>query len=369
MAYTREAALCWLASGGLSPGESQALLTYEPEAEKLLVEWPRISCQLPISEKIRKGLDSGRTEDRLDNWQKQIEKSGIRVITFMDRSYPERLRPLADAPSILFVKGTISSLEGRTAAVVGSRNASWKGLDATHRIAEELSRNGIRIISGLASGIDTAAHEGCLRGGSPTAAVLGCGLDRVYPAENSRLADEIIANGGVLVSEYAPGERPLGWHFPFRNRIISGLGDCLVLMEARIKSGSMTSVRHALEQGREVFAYPGDPIAPGCEGNRMLIREGAVYFTCAEDLMEDMKWLDKGAVLGQNMPGVPEEDATLSLGEKQVLMALGKGERSFDQLCMDLGFSAAQLNVIISMLQIQGYIRVLPGKIYARAQI
>ena len=372
MSYSRNACLAWLASAGLSPMEMAALLTVEPNPVLLRDSWAAGEWMgaLPFSEKLRDILTRNSAGKWMDAWEKTMEKGCIHALTQEDKAYPERLRSLPDAPAVLFYQGNPAAFqEGRNVSVVGSRSATTKGLEATRKIAEKLSREGIRIISGLAYGIDAAAHQGCLKGGSPTLAVLGCGLDQEYPLENAPLRREIIERDGAVISEYAPGEKPLGWHFPYRNRIISGLGDCVALMEARIRSGSMTTVQHALDQGKDVFVYPGDPESVKFEGNRQLLREGAIFFTSAENLMEDMRWLDKKQVVGHNSGGEGEaEPSGLTPEEKKIWKALEGEDRSFDELCDGTGFTAAQLNASLSMLQIRGLIQALPGKRYQRKQ-
>lgn len=369
MRYSRTACLAWLASGGLSPADLTAVLEEEPDPVRL---WEGCVSGggmdlFPDSGRLRALLRKNSAEKYMDAWESLMERDGIRAMTMGDEAYPERLRPLPDAPALLFYQGDPGTLrEGRTVSVVGSRSASARGLEATRKMTEALSEAGVRIISGLAYGIDAAAHTGCLKGGSPTVAVLGCGLDQNYPAENEPLRRSILAHGGAVISEYAPGEKPLGWHFPVRNRIISGLGDCLVLMEARIRSGSMTTVQHALNQGKDVFVYPGDPESVKYEGNRQLLREGAIYFTSAGDLMEDMRWLDKTRVVGQNSGGEEAEEPDLSPEEKKIWKAVEGEEQGFDELCARTGLSPAQLNATLSMLQIQGLVEALPGKRYRR---
>ena len=367
MAYSRSACLAWLASGGLSPEEQKQLLTFEPDPGALLAKWQSYvesGNAFHLPDKMIQALNHNANDRFLENCDGILQKHGIKAITFWDSEYPEKLRPLPDAPSVLFYLGDLSALKGNTVSMIGSRNASYKGMEATRKIAEELSKNEIRIVSGLAYGIDSAAHKGCLKGGSPTIAVLGCGLDQNYPAENAYLKKQILDQGGAVISEYAPGEKPLGWHFPVRNRIISGLGDCLAVLEARIRSGSMTTVNHALNQGKDVFVYPGEPGAVCSEGNHQLLRDGGIYFTSARDLMEDMRWLDKKTIVGQNSPCASTKDPSVSQEELKILQQLEYGEQSFDQLCDALSMPASQLNVLLSFLQIRGLIIPLPGKLY-----
>ena len=251
----------------------------------------------------------------------------------------------------------------RIIAVVGSRASSYNGQKATRKLARDLSQHGVTVISGMASGIDTFAHEGCLEGGSPTIAVTGCGLDIVYPASNTALRDTIIRNKGLLLSEYPPGEKPAGWHFPVRNRIITGMAEALILMEAKIRSGSMTSVRHALEQGKDVFVYPGDPMSEYFEGNHQLLREGGIYFTSAENILEDLHWLDNPSYVRQNSD-CSAESMQMTPDEIKVVNALKPGMIGFEKLVSVSGLDPSRLMSTLTMLQINGVIEALPGKQY-----
>ena len=370
MNISRSVSLAWLASAGLSPENQRLLLSLESDPIRLLDRWSKDEAfrkSAHLQEHLSKGLSFNLSESFLENLDSTMKLHQISVLCFLDDIYPARLRMLPEAPSVLFFQGNLTALKRRTVSMVGSRSASYKGLEATRRISEDLSASGISVISGLAYGIDAAAHQGCLKGGSPTIAVLGCGLDQDYPAENAALRHKLLDQGGLLISEYIPGEKPLGWHFPFRNRIISGLGDCLIVMEARIRSGSMTTVAHALNQGKDVFVYPGDPESKKSDGNHQLLREGAIYFTTAKDLMEDMHWLDKLEDVRQNSDcAVPKEGPELSEAERKVLSQLEQGEQGFDQLCSELNFPASQLNAVLSLLQIRGFINALPGKVFSR---
>lgn len=173
----------------------------------------------------------------------------------------------------------------RCIAMVGSRNASSFSTEATEQIAEELSNHDVTIISGMAMGIDAAAHIGCLRGSSPTAAVLGTGLDVNYPVENEDIRKRLLDQGGVLLTEYVPGTGPRPWNFPVRNRIMSGLSRAVLMMECQLKSGSIRTIQHALDQGKEVYAFPGKVRTHWEAGAHQLLREGANYFTCAQDIL------------------------------------------------------------------------------------
>ena len=293
-----------------------------------------------------------------------MKEHHIHAISIKNPLYPPSLKNIADAPWILFYQGNTDLLNSQhSIAVVGSRNASYHGLEATKRLTKRLAEFGVCIVSGLAYGIDTAAHAGCLDGRGYTISVSGCGLDQIYPASNAVLKEKILKEGGLFISEYPPMTKPLAWHFPVRNRIISGLSNAVILMEAQIKSGSMTTVQHALNQGKEVFVYPGEADSYRYEGNHQLLREGARFFTRAEDILEDMNWLDKSQNVGQN-----NQEFCLPEGktheENAVIQALSKGSLSFEQLAGITGISSAALLGTLTIMQLNGMIEALPGKTY-----
>ena len=321
-----------------------------------------------IPDKCRSILEAESGDKKLDEIQQLMEHSEIRTLTILDEAYPHCLREIADPPGILFYQGDVSCLKHtKTIAMVGSRAASYAGMKAARKIARDLSRNGVMIISGLAYGIDSECHEGCLEGGSPTIGVMGCGLDRNYPTGNESLKRGILAHGGLIISEYAPGSNPIGRHFPYRNRIISGLSRAVVLMEAKIRSGSMTTIGHALKQGREVYAYPGDPDSPKTEANRILLREGARFFTEASDILTDLNWLDNMPLVRQNS-GCHTQAVPDNGFEATVFRALTRGVLGFDELLKATGLSSPDLMSTLTVLQIKKMIDPLPGKKYQLRQ-
>ena len=302
--------------------------------------------------------------EALGRMQSVMEEYNISSLTILEEAYPHCLRQIPDPPGILFTQGSTGCLNHpRKAAMIGSRSASYAGLKAARKTAAELSAGGVCIISGLAYGIDTESHSGCLEGGSPTIAVMGGGLDQNYPARNLPLKKEILQHGGLLLSEYAPGVRPVGHHFPYRNRIISGLSDIVILMEAKVRSGSMTTVGHALRQGKEVYVYPGDPVSPLSEGNRLLLREGGHYFTEAKEILEDMGWLDNLSHVRQNS-GCSSRPVPEDASEKAVFLALEKGALGFDELLQVTGMDPPSLMSTLTVMQIRKVIDALPGKRY-----
>lgn len=364
MRYTREdGCRAWLAYGNISPEPMAALLREHGSCEAVyddFVRRGRAVLEPYAGEAQLDLLDSQSEPDAMHDMMLVMQKLDMGVMTQEDDRYPPLLRNIDDAPVTLFYRGDPDILTGRCVTMIGSRSASRAGLTATKEIAQALSGVGVRIVSGLAMGIDTAALEGGLAGGSPVAGVLGCGLDVNYPASNAGLKERIVASGGVLLSEYPPGSPALHWHFPVRNRIMSGLSSAVLMMEGGIRSGSMTTVRHALDQGREVFAYPGEAGTPWAEGAHMLLREGANYFTSAQDVLEDMGWQQAKPPekpSGKALPPMTPE-------QKKIYALLLLGEMSFDQLATSTEMDSPSLSVALTMLQVMGLIESLPGKVY-----
>lgn len=355
----------WLASSLLPPEQLRNLLDEYQTPENIFQKYMSGQNQIEnITPAEEKALRHHASKERMSKMSELLTLHRIGAFTIMDACYPPALLQMQDPPAILFYQGDLNCLDKRLLAMVGSRAASYDGQKAARRIAGGLSRRGVGIVSGMAGGIDTASHEGCLEGGSPTIAVTGCGLDIVYPSGNGKLRDSILKNGGLLLSEYAPGEKPIGWHFPFRNRIITGLAKALIVIEAKIRSGTMTSVKHALDQGKDVFVYPGDPASPYSEGNHQLLREGALYFTTADDILEDLGWLDNTEYIRQNSVCSGRTASAVTPEESAILSALQPGKLSFEQIADMSGLSSATLMSTLTMLQIRGAIEALPGKLY-----
>ena len=292
-----------------------------------------------------------------------MRKLNMGIMSIQDPLYPDSLRNLSSPPALLFYRGNPKCLMGKCITVVGSRTSSQQGAEATRKICRDFSKAGVCIVSGLAMGIDTAAHEGCLEGGSPTAAVLACGIDVDYPIENVELKERIVQTGGVLLSEYPPGTRASRFVFQVRNRILSGLSRAVVMMEGQIQSGSMLTVQHALDQGMDVYAYPGNPDTESAEGAHQLLREGAIFFTRAQDILEDFGWDD---AISNHRPESNGVLPDLNDDQRSVFSLLCKGELSYDQLAEMSGLQPAALSVALTMLQMQGLIKAMPGKIYCR---
>ncbi len=367
MHYSREdACRAWLTHGMIRADVLSSLLEEYGSAENIYDKFVNEGSEFLKKLVSEYGLSQLREQATKSNMHEMLvtmQKLNIGILAQQDALYPDSLRNTQSPPALLFYRGDPSCLMGKCISVVGSRKASPQGIEVTQRICQELSRAGVTIISGFAVGIDTAAHEGCLQGGSPTAAVLGSGIDVDYPVDNVHLKERIVDTGGVLLSEYPPGVRANRHVFQVRNRIISGLGKALLMMESRIQSGSMLTVHHALDQGREVFAYPGVPGTEWAEGAHQLLREGANYFTSAQDILEDMGWDDAFPT-----PTVQQKEALPPMTEEQrtVFSLLSQGEKSFDQLANESKLEASALTVALTMLQMMGIVKAMPGKAYCR---
>lgn len=220
----------------------------------------------------------------LDRYLEYMKNNNIDIINIYDKNYPNKLKEIYDPPIVLYVKGNKKILNEKSMAIVGCRLCTKYGEIQAKKLAYNLSMNNINVISGLARGIDSFAHKGCLMSTGKTIAVVGCGLDRVYPKENKILFNQIINQGGAIVSEYVIGIKPLARNFPRRNRIISGLSDGVIVVEAREKSGTLITVDFALEQGKDVYAVPGNIDNPNAYGTNDLIKQGAKVITNIEDV-------------------------------------------------------------------------------------
>ena len=296
-----------------------------------------------------------------DKQVKEFEKSGCGWICITDSDYPPRLKQIPDPPCFLFARGDFSEADELAVAIVGSRNSTDYGKSITQRIAGDLVANGITIISGLASGIDTFAHQSALASGGRTIAVLGSGLDIVYPSENKKMAEEI-AEKGALISEFLFGTTPLAENFPRRNRIISGLSLGVVVVEAPSKSGALLTAECALDQNREVFAVPGNLGKKTSEGTNNLIRQGAKLVTNAKDILEELNLSGRKKLKEslQALPQLPEE-------EKIIYQGLTEEPIHIDKLAAVSNLSVPKVLTGLLNLELKGLARQLSGKNFVRA--
>jgi DNA processing protein len=297
--------------------------------------------------------------DRLLAWL--AEGNDRHVLTLGDPRYPAELLQMADPPLMLYVLGDVQSLHhARRLAIVGSRNPTPQGEANARQFAQALGQAGVCVVSGLALGVDGAAHDGALLGGAPTVAVVGTGLDRVYPKRHLTLAHRI-ASQGAIVSEYPLGTPPLPENFPQRNRIIAGLSQGTLVVEAAVKSGSLITARLAAEQGREVFAIPGSIHAPQSRGCHALIRQGAKLVESAQDILEDLHFTTPAAV----------DEAVEASGsdhgeEDRLLHTMGYDPVSLDALQARTGLDTAHLQARLLELELSGDVARLPGGLLQR---
>jgi DNA processing protein len=296
-----------------------------------------------------KSIVASRSRISPDDELANMRRLGIEAHTCHDDNYPKRLREIYDYPPLIYVKGTLQPNDTYCVAIVGSRKLSAYGRQISQELAQELAANGITVVSGLARGVDTAAHQGALNAGGRTLAVLGSGVDHIYPGENTTLAGEIVAHG-ALISEYPPGTKPRPDYFPRRNRILSGLSLGVLVTEADENSGALITARHALEQNREVFAVPGSILTVTSRGSNRLIQEGAKLVTNISDILQELNL--------SRLSQAPEEPAILptadSDDETMLLNNLTAEPRHIDELCRLTGLPVAQVSSTLVILEIKG---------------
>lgn len=288
-----------------------------------------------------------------------LERADCRAIPRISPDYPHLLSEIYDPPATLYVRGECPLDEERMFAIVGSRRCTRDGQRAARDIAAHLAREDVIVVSGMARGVDSCAHEGALSSPGRTVAVFGCGVDVIYPPENDRLASQILENGGALVSEYPPGTPPHAGNFPARNRIISGMTPGTLLVEGAKGSGAMITVNFALDQGRDVFAVPGSIYSPLSAMPNQLIVDGAKPVISAWEILDFYRWAEKPA------PNpVPMREIELDDTEKRIVLPLTEQELSFEELLQETQISPAKLNSHLTMLELRGIIVKVPGGMY-----
>ncbi len=290
------------------------------------------------------------------------EKNNIGLVSYWSKAYPQKLKQIYGAPPMLYFKGeNLFTDPSPSVAIVGSRKSTPYGISMARSIARELSECGINIVSGLAKGIDAAAHQAALDGGGFTTGVLGCGIDVVYPAGNKDLYMRIQDSGGMILTEFSPGTSAVSTNFPQRNRIISGICDGVIVVEAAKGSGSLITANYALEQGRDVYAVPGNVNSSQSEGTNYLIRQGARLVTCGKDVIEDMyDMLKSMCVSGQDKNTHRELDKD----EAAVYNAISSGNDTLNSVSQYLNKPVGVISGVISVLEIEGLISCDMGRLY-----
>ncbi|MGE5707336.1 MAG: DNA-processing protein DprA [Bacteroidota bacterium] len=346
----------WLAFHRLPGVGSQRLRSLQEHFGSLEAAWNAPASALRaikgFGPDLAAGIVEGRKRLEPGTLLEGLERAGVWALTLLDAPYPSALRALPDPPAILYGRGTIPPL-ARAIAVVGTRNATEYGLRVAREISSNLARSGVLVISGLAAGIDAAAHRGALEAGS-TLAVLGCGPDRVYPRENRVLYGRIL-EAGALLSEYPPGTPPEPGHFPARNRIVAGLAAAVVVVEAGKKSGALITADLGLEMGKEVCAVPGPIDSPQSMGTNRLLAQGARLVSSAEDVLSEFGWTPTPKAI----PPLPPE-------EQRIFGALDGTPRHLDELARALGMDPAVVISAMVVLELKSLAVRLPGQRYMR---
>lgn len=304
--------------------------------------------------------------------ERAMQERGVNLITLDDDQYPNLLAEIYDPPLVLFTRGQLVEQDQHCVAIVGTRRATPYGLRMAEKFGRELSARGITVVSGLATGIDAAAHRGALEAGGRTIAVLGCGVDVIYPKQNAELYDAIAENG-VIMTQFAMGTEPKGTHFPVRNRIISGLSLGTLVVEAPIQSGALITARQAAEQGREVFAVPGQLDIRNSAGPHALIREGAKLVETVEDILVELRIpaqvrqapAPPPASETRNAAPTPETSAKPEPSESNVLRALSPNGSHIDEIATTCRISISEALSSLTLLELKGLVRQFSGKRFA----
>jgi len=352
-----------LAADGIGPVLFRQLVKRFGSPGQVLAASLKELCALPhIDEKRAQAILEAAKKPLSSSWTSQLERLGVTVLTCEEPNYPRRLLTINDYPPLLFVRGQFTERDDLAVAVVGSRRASTYGQRVAKRLVEGLVERGLTVVSGLARGIDSVAHRAALAAGGRTIAVLGCGVDVDYPVENSSLADRI-AEGGAVVSEFPLGTEPEAGHFPRRNRLISALSFGVVVVEAREKSGALLTAHLAADQGREVFAVPGNIDQPRSQGPHRLIQEGAKLVQSVEDILEELP-LPKETPL-MNHVARPMEDLTLA--EQKILDLMTDQPASVDDLIARSGLQPQEMLALLLSLEMKGRVQQLAGQRFISA--
>lgn len=353
----RDKKLLWLAIA-LDIGSSKyfKLVDYYGDIDEVWDNFDKNDDKLNfLSAKTKATLDKTKKLSYVNNC---IEKWNYpKFTTILSGDYPSLLLETSDPPLILFYAGEMRAFE-KAIAVVGTRTCTKYGMDCAYDFAKEAAELGITVISGGARGIDTKAHEGALSALGRTVCVLGCGIDVVYPPENERLFKNIAECGGVVLTEYMPESEPKPWHFPQRNRIISGMSHGVLLTEAGEKSGALITANIAADENREVFAVPGSIYSKASKGTNKLIINGAVPVTCFDDIMFQLGWEAKKEI--KNIDIFSDMNDT----EKNIAVIINKmGTVSIDILCELTNMNVSELNSVVTIMEINGVIKRMPGNI------
>lgn len=346
---------------GIGPSRFQKLIDYFGSAREAWHANPGELSAIGLDKRSIVSFVSARQKVDPDAELRRIEKLSVTVLTWDDPAYPSLLKQIADPPFVLYVRGELLPRDEWAVAVVGTRSASIYGKEVARKLASGLASGGVTIVSGLAMGIDTQAHHAALDAGGRTVAVLGSGVDIIYPPRNRKLAEKIIERGAI-VSEFPVGTRPESGNFPRRNRIISGLSLGVIMVEGAAKSGARITIDYALAQGRETFAVPGNILTRGSEGPNRLIQQGAKLVTCVGDILEELNltMVAEQTAVAETVPASPTEAAILAHLSAEPLHIDDLGERT--------GISAAELSGTLTIMELKGQVRQVGNMHYVLAR-
>lgn len=351
---------------GVGPRIRRALLVRFGSARAVLAAAPSELCEVPgVGPKLARNIAAAGDEIDAQQQIALCREHGIGILTESDVAYPRMLREIHDPPGVLFIRGSLQPEDALAIGIVGTRHGTQYGLRQAERLAGSLARAGLTVVSGLARGIDAAAHRGALGAGGRTLAVLASGVLNVYPPEHDKLAAEVIARGALL-SESPAYAQPMGGTFPQRNRLISGLSLGVIVVEAPQRSGALITARHAMEQGREVFAVPGQVDGRAARGCHQLIRDGAKLVETADDVLEELGPLVEALPRGDGPPIHHPAELTLNELEQQVLAEVGGEPTSIDQIVSRSGLPVARVLSTISVLEMRRLIRRTSGTTVVR---
>jgi DNA processing protein len=343
----------------IEPVRVQKLIEHFGDLENAWVAQPT-ELRGVLDDRAIQSLEKVRRELALDREMERIEQSGISVITIQDDDYPRLLREIPAPPPVLFVKGSLTEDDRVAIAVVGTRRATSYGREMARRISSELAEAGVTVVSGLARGIDATAHQAALEAGGRTIAVLGSGVNVIYPSEHRQLAERIVERG-ALVADYPPDRKPEPANFPARNRIISGMTLGTVVVEAPRRSGALITTDFAADQSREVFIVPGSALSAASEGTNRLLRDGARAVMSAADILDDLD-------LGRRREQIAVQQAfPVSEAERRILSLLTAEPQHIDELIAAANLSISEGSALLTQMELQGFVRNLGAQHYARA--
>lgn len=358
----------WLADGlGFAPHRLRGLLEIYGDAEELYARRMELLRRRLVTPAQQRALAGSSPADFAGRLQQHLE-AGYQVICLNAPDYPPQLREIEDPPAVLYVQGDLGTIRDRLAiGMIGTRRPSAYGSEAAQFLGRQLAEAGVALISGLADGLDSEAHKAAVAAGTPTIAVLGTAIDRTYPARNETLR-RLIAQNGAIVSEYPIGTAGKGGYFVLRNRIIAGLSRGVLVVEARMRSGTMSTVRYALENGRDVFAVPGSIFSPLSEGANHLLQEGARPVLRATDLLEDYGMSRPEAETQPKAQPEEQDEIPLSDSAKRILGALSVHPQEFGALCAASGLAAGAAMAALTELELAGCCTQLAGRRFRLAQ-